>query len=118
VLDCKRTYAIVIKKVLFICIVLFLVAHQILFLYGLQNGAADQFIKVWKSFGIIQTDYSIFLFKNFIWFWALPVVCLGAMTLSLLHSKKWLSICVILLTLVFDVALYWSAYAPELLVKL
>lgn len=106
------------RKVCFILFVLVFIAHQSIFLYGLHHGIALQFLQTWKNFGIIQTEYSAFLFKNFKWFWILPASSLSLMFISLFYSKKWLAIFTVFIVFVFDIVLYWSVYAPELIVTL
>ncbi|ALO36334.1 hypothetical protein CMT41_17520 [Colwellia sp. MT41] len=106
------------KKVFFILIVLALITHQSIFLYGLHSGMAEQFLQTWKSFGIIQTEYSIFIFKHFMWFWLLPVISLILMSISLFYSKKRLAMFTVFIVFVFDIVVYWSVYSPDLMVKM
>jgi hypothetical protein len=107
-----------IKMVLLAVPVIVMTAAQGIFIYSVGNGGAEQFIETWHSFSINQTAYSKFIFSTINIWWALPVVCILGLVWSLYKSLLKLSAVMILFSLASTTALYWSAYAPELLVKL
>lgn len=106
------------KMVLLALPAIAMVAAQCIFIYGVGNGGAEQFIETWHSFSINQTDYSKFVFSTISIWWALPVICILGLVWSLYKSLTKLTALTLLFSLVSTIALYWSAYAPELLVKL
>ncbi len=107
-----------VKMVLLAIPVIVMVAAQGIFIYGLGNGGAEQFIETWHSFNINQTDYSKFVFSTISLWWVLPVICILGLLWSLYKSLAKLTALTLLFSLASTFALYWSAYAPELLVKL
>ncbi len=107
-----------VKMVLLAVPVMLMAAAQGLFIYGVGNGGAEQFIQTWNSFSINQTDYSKFVFSTISIWWALPAICILGLVWSLYKSLAKLTAFTLLFSLASTIALYWSAYAPELLVQL
>jgi len=106
------------KKLIFGISILFFIAAQSYFIYGLlQPETAESFRQLWASFGIKQTAYSTFVFRTIQWWVALPILCLGLAVFALLRSSKLFLFITILIGFVGTVALYWSVYAPALLVQ-
>jgi len=107
-----------IKMVLLAIPIIAMMAAQGIFIYSLGNGGAEQIIKTWNSFNINQTDYSKFVFSTIDLWWALPFICILGLLWSLYRSLTKLAVFTLLFSLVSTIALYWSVYAPELLIKL
>ncbi len=107
-----------IKMVLLTIPVILLVVAQGTFIYGVGNGGAAQFIATWHSFSINQTGYSKFVFSTISIWWVFPAICTLALVWSWYKSLAKLTALTLLFSLVGTIALYWSAYAPELLVTL
>jgi hypothetical protein len=106
-------------KILFLVVpVIAMVIAQSLFIYGLGNGGSEQYLEHWHSFNISQTDYSKFVFSTIKIWWALPIACVIVLALSLYYSLKKLAFLAFVFTFLGTVALYWSAYAPELMIKI
>lgn len=106
-----------IKIVLLAVPVIVMMVAQGFFIYALGHGGAEQFIKAWDSFNITQTDYSKFVFSTIDFWWGLPIVCILGLFWSLYKSLVKLAVLTILFSLVSTIALFWSAYSPELLIK-
>ncbi|MFT7185016.1 MAG: hypothetical protein ACI84K_000388 [Pseudohongiellaceae bacterium] len=106
-------------KILFLVVpVIAMIVAQSLFIYGIDSGGSKQHLELWNSFNINQTDYSKFVFSTIKVWWALPVACVIGLVLSLYYSLKKLAFLAFVFSLVGTVALYWSAYAPELMIKI
>ena len=105
------------KKLFFWLFILFFVFAQSYFIYVLnQPEAAKSFTQIWYSFGVEQTAYSQFVFRTIQWWVVLPILCLGLAFSALFRATKWLPLTAISVSFAGTVALYWSAYAPALLV--
>ena len=105
------------KKLFFWSFILFFVFAQSYFIYALnQPEAAKSFTQLWYSFGVEQTAYSEFVFRTIQWWVVLPILCLGLAFSALFRASKWLPFAAISMSFAGTVALYWSAYAPALLV--
>ena len=105
------------KKILLVLTVVLLVAMQALFIYALQHGASEQYMSIWSGFGVSVPEYTKFVFRTAAWWWVGPVSCLSLLAISLYRRSRMVGVaaCVLSAALVF--ALYWSAYAPQLLVR-
>lgn len=95
-----------------------MVIAQCVFIYSIGSGGADYFLNVWHSFNIQQTDYSKFIFSTIKVWWALPIACTIGLALSLYYSVKKLAFLAFMFTFLGTLALYWSAYAPQLIIKI
>lgn len=107
-----------IKKSLLVLLVFALVAMQSLFIYALGHGAAEQYMSVWSSFGVAVPEYTRFIFRTANWWWAGPVLCLVLLVGALYRRSRTMAAATCILSVVLVVALYWSAYAPSLIVRL
>lgn len=106
------------KKLVIVLGVLVLASAQGCFIYAMQHGAADSFIRVWNTFDVIQTTYSQFVFGTIKWWWAVPVLCILLGGFFLWRPSLRLAVLALSISFIGTVALYWSAYAPTLLVNL
>jgi lipoprotein signal peptidase len=105
------------KKVLFWSFILLFVFAQSYFIYALlQPETAKSFTQLWYSFGVERTAYSKFVFRTIQWWVVLPFLCLGLAFSALSRASKWLPLAAIAVSFSGTVALYWSVYAPALLV--
>ncbi len=95
-----------------------MVIAQCFFIYNIGNGGADYFLNVWHSFNIDQDNYSKFVFSTIKVWWALPIICTLGLAISLYFSIKKLAFLTFTFTFLGTIALYWSAYAPGLMIKI
>lgn len=107
------------KKFVFAATIAIMALAQAFFIYALiQPNTANSFANLWSSFGIQQTSYSKFVFET-IHYWAvLPVICLALGFFAIKYSSKSISLFAISASTLGTIALYWSAYAPTLLISL
>ncbi|WP_442682811.1 hypothetical protein ACSBPQ_14645 [Stenotrophomonas sp. JC08] len=106
------------KKLVLIVIVLLLALAQSYFIYAVQHGADDAFAGAWSSFNVAQSEYSQFVFRTIKWWWALPVLCLLLAAIAAWKSKTRLVFLALVFSFIGTIALYWSAYAPSLLIRI
>jgi hypothetical protein len=105
------------KKIALIVIVLLLTIAQSYFIYAVQYGGSGAFTSAWSSFNVAQSGYSQFVFRTIKWWWALPVLCLGLAVIATWRPKKRHITIALAFTFIGTIALYWSAYAPSLLIR-
>lgn len=106
------------KRLVIVLAVLVLVSAQGCFIYAMQHDAADSFTGIWNTFNVTQTLYSKFVFGTIKWWWALPVLCIFLACFFLWRPSLRLAALALTVSLIGTIALYWSAYAPSLLVHL
>lgn len=107
-----------VKKLLLSVVVGLLAVAQGLFVYALEHGAKEQFTSIWSSFGVPVSPYTRFVFRTSAWWWAAPAVSLGALGIAFYLRSRLAAAIAFALSLALVVALYWSAYAPNMLVNL
>ena len=105
------------KKIALIVIVLLLALAQSHFIYAVQHGAGDAFTSVWSSFNVTQSGYSQFVFRTIKWWWALPVLCLLLASVAAWRPRSWGVTLALAFSFIGTIALYWSAYAPSLFIR-
>lgn len=106
------------KKLLFVAVVLVLVLAQGYFIYAVQHGAIDAFTGAWSSFNVAQSGYSQFVFRSIKWWWALPAICLLLVGFVTWRPTVFRVVLALSFSLLGTVALYWSAYAPSLFIQI
>ena len=105
------------KRIALIAMVLLLVLAQGYFIYAVQHGAADAFTGAWSSFNVTQSGYSQFVFRTIKWWWILPGLCLLVVGLATWRPTARHVGFALAFSFVGTVALYWSAYAPSLFIR-
>jgi hypothetical protein len=106
------------KKILMTIGILILVLVQAYFIYAVQHGGAAAFANVWSSFNVSQTEYSKLVFGSIKWWWVLPALCSLLLVWALVRPKFIHSLATVIVSVTGVVALYWSAYGPDLFIKL
>jgi hypothetical protein len=106
------------KTLLLVVPFIVLVTAQSWFIYSIGGDGAKQFLDLWRSFGIVQTDYSKFVFSTITVWWVLPILCLLGLIIPLYYSVKKFALLALIFTLIGTVALYWSVYSPEMMLKI
>lgn len=107
------------KKLFFWFFILLFVFAQSFFIYAfLEPETAKSFTQLWYSFGVEQTAYSEFVFRTIHWWVVMPILCLGLAFTAQFRASKWLPLAALSVSFGGTVALYWSAYAPALLVHI
>lgn len=106
------------KKLLFVAVVLVLALAQGYFIYAVQHGAIDAFNGVWSSFSVTQSGYSTFVFRSIKWWWALPGICLLLAGFATWRPTAFRVILALSFSFIGTIALYWSAYAPSLFIQI
>jgi hypothetical protein len=106
------------KKIVLILFVLLLTFAQIYLIYALQHGGVESFRDAWRTFGVRQTEYSLFVFNTIKWWWAVPTICLGLLALALRRLVALSVTVVVTASLTGTIALYWSVYSPSLMVRI
>ncbi|MGY0612909.1 MULTISPECIES: hypothetical protein [unclassified Luteimonas] len=105
------------KKIALIVIVLLLALAQSYFIYAVQHGAGGAFTSAWSSFNLTQSGYSQLVFLTIKWWWALPVFCLVLVGIAVWRPKIRHVTLALTFSFIGTIALYWSAYAPSLLIR-
>ncbi len=106
-----------IRKLILIAAAIALVFVQAYFVFSVQFGG-DQFTAVWHGFGVNQTAYSQFVFRTIRWWWCLPALCLGLVLFAVSRQRALYAVAATVASLLGALALYGSAYSPDLLIRL
>lgn len=105
------------KKLALVLVALLFTAVQGLFIYALEHGAKEQYLAVWSSFEVPVPAYTHFVFRTASWWWAGPAICLALLTVSLYRRSRGIALAACFASFALAAALLWSAYAPNLLVR-
>ncbi|NAR98885.1 hypothetical protein [Acinetobacter haemolyticus] len=106
-----------VKKILFSLIVLGVISLEFFIVYAIHFRSYE-FLGLWESFGIEQTQWSRFVFDTARFWWWLPKmsVVLWVYTLKNFQIKT------VLLTLIFNLliifSLLWAIYEPTMIIDL
>ncbi len=98
-------------------VVVLLSAVQAVFIYALEHGAAEQYLSFWKSFGLVVPEYTKFVYRTAAWWTVGPVTCLLLLAIFLYRKSQIVCLATCALSGILSFALYWSTYAPHMLVR-
>ena len=101
------------RLLLFFIASLFLIFIQGYLLYALHMGGANNFIELWKSFGISVPTFTKLIFFILPYWWLPPILCLAQAVIfgTVLRQRFPHALAFSFgVTLVITVSVYWSVY--------